>query len=84
MRRTEENYSNVLKGIHRGVNKRPLLLEQQHQHRHQRQENRAVVDLERRIQHAMRVAQLSEDDLIRQKFNPANVTVRMRHRTDSA
>lgn len=41
----------------------------------QRQRDRAARDLERKIQHAMRVAKITEKDLMRQKFNPPNVKV---------
>ena len=54
--------------IHQRVDHRPLMLEQ-------RQRDRAARDLERKIQHAMRVAKITEKDLMRQKFNPPNVKV---------
>lgn len=54
--------------IQQRVDQRPLMLEQQ-------QRDRAARDLERNIQHAMRVAKITEKDLMRQKFNPPNVKV---------
>ncbi len=50
------------------VARRPLLLEQ-------RQRDKAVRDLERKIQHAMHVAKITEKYLMKQKFNPPNVKV---------
>jgi hypothetical protein len=50
------------------IDRRPLLLEQQ-------QEDKAVRNLERRIQHAMNVAKITERDLMRERFNPPNVKV---------
>jgi hypothetical protein len=50
------------------VERRPLLLEQN-------QRDKAARDLERKIQHAMSVAKITEKDLMRQQFNPPNVRV---------
>jgi hypothetical protein len=50
------------------IDRRPLLLEQQ-------QEDKAVRNLERKIQHAMNVAKITERDLMRERFNPPNVKV---------
>jgi hypothetical protein len=50
------------------VDRRPLLLEQ-------RQRDKDIRDLERKIRHAMTVAKITEKDLMRQEFNPPNVKV---------
>ena len=50
------------------VERRPLLLEQN-------QSDKTTRDLERKIQHAMSVAKITEKDLMRQQFNPPNVRV---------
>jgi len=50
------------------IDRRPLQLEQQ-------QEDKAVRNLERKIQHAMNVAKITERDLMRERFNPPNVKV---------
>lgn len=39
------------------------------------QKDKAVRDLERKIQHAMHVAKITEKDLMRERFNPPNVKV---------
>lgn len=77
MRRTEDEYAQKLDDINLRVDNRPLLLEQD-------QSNQAVRDLERKIQHAMHVAKISEKDLMRQKYNPPHVKVTTLYRTDSA
>lgn len=64
----EDDYARRLDEIQERIDRRPLMLEQ-------RQRDRAVRDLERKIQHAMRVAKITEKDLMRQKFNPPNVKV---------
>ena len=50
------------------VDRRPLLQEQN-------QRDRAACDLERKIQRAMKVAKITEEDLMRKQFNPPNVKV---------
>ncbi len=68
MHRQEDEYARRLDDMNDRVARRPLLLEQ-------RQRDKAVRDLERKIQHAMQVAKITEKDLMRQKFNPPNVKV---------
>ena len=68
LHRQEDDYARQLDDINDRVDRRPLLLEE-------RQRDRAVRDLERNIKHAMRVAKITEKDLMRQKFNPPNVKV---------
>lgn len=68
MRQTEDDYHHELAEMHTRVDKRPLLLEQERR-------NQEIDELERKIQHAMHVAKISEKDLMRQKYNPPHVKV---------
>ena len=56
------------------IERRPLLLEQD-------QQEQFVRDLDKEIRHAMRVAKITEKDLMRQQFNPPNVKL-TKTRTD--
>ncbi|CAF5015054.1 unnamed protein product, partial [Rotaria sp. Silwood1] len=68
IRQNEDDYARKLDAMDGRVARRPLLLEQN-------QRDKAIRDLERKIQHAMNVANITEKDLMRQKFNPPNVRV---------
>jgi hypothetical protein len=68
MRHSEDDYAKKLDEMNDRVERRPLLLEQD-------QRDKAVRDLERKIQHAMSIAKITEKDLMRQRFNPPNVKV---------
>ena len=60
MRQNEDDYARKLDAMNNRVQQRPLLLEQNQRHK-------AVRDLERKIQHAMNVAKVTEKDLMRQQ-----------------
>ncbi|CAF1026654.1 unnamed protein product [Rotaria sordida] len=76
MHQNEDEYARKLDVMNSRIERRPLLLEQD-------QRDRAIRNLERQIQHAMTVANITEKDLMRQKFNPPNVKVtRTTTRTD--
>ena len=62
MRQTEEDYARKLDEMKTKIQQRPLLLEQDLR-------QKAVRDLEKKIQHAMSIAHVTEQDLIRQQTN---------------
>ena len=62
MRRSEDDYAKKLEAMHERVQQRPLLVEQDLR-------KKAVRELERKFQHAMNVAQVTEQDLIRERSN---------------
>ncbi|CAF3561540.1 unnamed protein product, partial [Rotaria sp. Silwood2] len=72
MHLNEDEYARKLDAMNGRIDRRPLLLEQD-------QRDKAVRDLERKIQHAMTVANITEKDLMRQKFNSPNVRVTTTH-----
>ncbi len=68
MYQKEDEYARKLHEMNNRVERRPLLLEE-------REQDKAVRDLEKKIRHAMNVAKITEKDLMRQQFNPPNVKV---------
>jgi hypothetical protein len=60
MRQSENDYAKKLDEMNQRLQQRPLLLE--HDSR-----QKAVRELERKIQHAMNIANVTEQDLIRQQ-----------------
>ena len=66
IRRNEDDYAKKLEQMNERVRQRPLLVEQDLR-------KKAVRELERKFQHAMDVAQVTEQDLIRERSN-GNVT----------
>ncbi|CAF0894447.1 unnamed protein product [Didymodactylos carnosus] len=68
MRQSSSNYAEQLDKIQERIERRPLLLEQQAQ-------AKALREVEKKIQHAMKVAGITEKDLMRQSINPPNVKV---------
>jgi hypothetical protein len=65
MRRSEEDYAKKLDAMNERVKQRPLLLEEDSR-------QKAVRELERKIKHAMNVANVTEQDLNTQQFNRPN------------
>ncbi|CAF2942374.1 unnamed protein product [Rotaria sp. Silwood2] len=68
MRKSEDDYAKKLDEINERLQQRPLLLEQD-------LKQKAVRELERKIKHAMSLANVTEQDLIRQQFNTPNAKV---------
>ncbi|CAF0730762.1 unnamed protein product [Adineta steineri] len=68
MRRSEDEYAKKLDEMNHRIDRRPLLIEQH-------PGDAAVRHLEKKIQHAMNVAKITERDLMRERFNPPNVKV---------
>jgi hypothetical protein len=68
MYQKEDEYARKLHEMNNRVERRPLLLEE-------REQDKTVRDLEKKIRHAMNVAKITEKDLMRQQFNPPNVKV---------
>ncbi len=62
MRQSEDDYAKKLDEMNQRIQQRPLLLE-----RDTRQ--KAVRELEKKIQHAMNIANVTEQDLITQQSN---------------
>lgn len=60
MRQSEDEYARKLEAMNDRLQHRPLLLEQDLRHK-------AVRELEKKIQYAMNLAHVTEDDLIRQQ-----------------
>ena len=65
MRRSEEDYAKKLEQINERVQQRPLLLEQD-------LKQKAVRELERKLKQAMSMANVTEDDIIRQQHDRPN------------
>ncbi|CAF1143498.1 unnamed protein product [Rotaria sordida] len=65
MRRSEDDYAKKLDEMKERVQQRPLLLEHD-------LKQKAVRELERKIRHAMSLANITEQDLIGQQFNSPN------------
>ena len=62
LRRSEDDYAKKLEEMHERVKQRPLLVERDLR-------KKAVRELERKFQYAMDVAQVTEQDLIRERSN---------------
>ncbi len=62
MRQSEDDYARKLDEMNERLQHRPLLVEQDTRHK-------AVRNLEKKIQHAMNIAHVTEQDLIRQQAN---------------
>ena len=62
MRQSEDDYARKLEQMNARLQNRPLLLE--HDSR-----QKAVRELEKKIQYAMNIAQVTEQDLLRQQTN---------------
>lgn len=62
MRQSEDDYARKLDQMKERVRQRPLLLEQNSR-------EKAVRELEKKFQHAMHIANVTEEDLNRQQFN---------------
>jgi hypothetical protein len=60
MRQSEDDYARKLDQMNERLQHRPLLLEQDTR-------QKAVRDLEKKIQHAMNIAHVTEEDLIREQ-----------------
>ena len=60
MRRSEDDYARKLEEMNARLQNRPLLLEQDSR-------QKAVRELERKIQYAMNIAHVTDEDLIRQQ-----------------
>ena len=60
MHQNEDDYARKLDAMNERLQHRPLLLEQNLRHK-------AVVELEKKIQYAMNLAHVTEDDLIRER-----------------
>ncbi|CAF3257260.1 unnamed protein product [Rotaria socialis] len=65
MRRSEDDYAKKLDEMKERVQQRPLLIQQDSR-------QKAVRELERKIQYAMNIADVTEQDLIRQQLNSLN------------
>ncbi|CAF1114024.1 unnamed protein product [Adineta steineri] len=66
IRRSEDDYAKKLEAMNERVKQRPLLAEQN-------TKQKAVREIEKKIQHAMNLANVTEQDLNRQQFNSSNV-----------
>ena len=62
MRQIEDDYARKLEDMNARLQNRPLLLEQDTR-------QKAVRDLEKKIQHAMNIAHVTKEDIDRQRIN---------------
>lgn len=68
MRRSEDDYARKLDEMNQRIQQRPLLLEQDAR-------KKAVQELEKKIQRAMDIANVTEQDLNRQQSYSPNVNI---------
>ena len=66
MRQSEDDYAKKLDEMNQRLQQRPLLLERDGR-------KKAVQELEKKFQRAMNIANVTEQDLMREQYNSSNI-----------